>query len=596
VLEVATMTRSEHPPRPEVAPSGRVAPPRRRLHLDAIAVALGVLLIATLVLRLWGIKQGLPYIYNVDEESHFVPKAITFFGHSLNPNYFLNPPAYSYVLNIVFELWFGSRDAVAHTYATNPTAIYVLARVVASVLGTIAVWLTYLTGKRLFDRGVGLIAAAIFGLAFLPIFYSHLALNDVPTLAPVALSLYGVAGVLRKGRLGDYVIAGIGIGLAAATKYTGGITLLCLLAAAASAASGAAGSEHRHTARRLLGGLAAALVAFLIANPYAVLDFSSFINGVKQQASETDAAKLGSSPVGGIDYYLWTFTWGFGWAPAVASFVGAVLLMLRRKLALAVVLIPAPIVFIIFMGEQARYFGRWLLPILPIVAILAGYAAVELIRFISRARAVRPAFAAAVVAVLLLAQSVTAVVHNDEVLSRPDTLNTTRAWMVNHIPAGAKIVVEPMVPASWAYDAGRSLSVIPSGARWKLFNSGITNIDTSYHALAPDVYRIVAPDQYESTLRPHLLHLYVANAYCWVVVSSLQAGRAYVKPTVPEAIAYYAALAKYGKLMFHLSPYSPGASAVPFNFDWSIDYYPRQYRLPGPEVSVYKLHGDKCPA
>ena len=48
--------------------------------------------------------------------------------------------------------------------------------------------------------------------------------------APVALSLYGVAGVLRRGRRRDYVIAGVGIGLAAATKYTGGITLLCLLA------------------------------------------------------------------------------------------------------------------------------------------------------------------------------------------------------------------------------------------------------------------------------------------------------------------------------------------------------------------------------
>jgi hypothetical protein len=33
---------------------------------------------------------------------------------------------------------------------------------------------------------------------------------------------------------------------------------------------------------------------------------------------------------------------------------------------------------------------------------------------------------------------------------------------------------------------------------------------------------------------------------------------------------------------------------VPFNFDWSIDYYPRQYRLPGPVISVYKLHGEKC--
>jgi hypothetical protein len=563
------------------------------VRVDAIAVALAALLIATFLLRLWGIKQGLPYVYNVDEESHFVPKAITFFGHGLNPSYFLNPPAYSYVLNIVFELWFGSSDAVARAYARNPTEVFVVARVVAAALGTVAVWLTYLTGKRLFGKGVGLTAAAISGLAFLPIFYSHLALNDVPTLAPVALSLYGVAGVLRYGRLGDYVVAGIGVGLAAATKYTGGITLLCLLAAAAA---GAAGSEHRHVPKRLGVGLGAALAAFLVANPYALLDFSSFIQGVKQQASETDAAKLGSSAVGGIDYYLWTFTWGFGWAPAVASLVGAVLLAVRRKIALALVLIPAPIIFIIFMGEQARYFGRWLMPIFPIVAILAGYGAVELIRFISRARVIRPAFAAAAVAVLLLAQSVTAVVHNDEVLSRPDTINTARAWMVDHIPVGTKIVLEPMVPAIWVYDAGRSLPATPSGQRWIPFNTGLTNIYPNYLPLPVDVHRLVAPDQYESTLRPHLLHQYIANGYCWVVVSSLQAGRAYVNPKVPKAIGYYSALDRYGTLMFHLSPYSPGASAVPFNFDWSIDYYPRQYRLPGPEISVYRLHGEKCAA
>jgi hypothetical protein len=590
-MEVATLTRPAQVERAQAAASGRPPTPRRRRRVDLIPAALAALLIATFVLRLWGIKQGLPYSYNVDEEFHFVPKAITFFGHGLNPSYFLNPPGYSYVLNIVFELWFGGRDAVMRVYASNPTEVYVVARVVASTLGVIAVWLTYLTGKRLFDRGVGLLAAAIFGFAFLPVFYSHLALNDVPTLAPVALSLYGVAGVLRRGRTRDYVIAGIGVGLAAATKYTGGITLICLLVAAAS---NVAGSEHRRVLRRLALGLVAALVAFLIANPYAVLDFNSFIQGVKQQASETDAAKLGSSSVGGIDYYLWTFTWGFGWVPAVAAVIGSLLLIVRRKIALALVLVPATIVFIIFMGEQARYFGRWLMPIFPIAAILAAYAAVELVRVISRARVIPPVLAAAAVTILLLAQSVTAVVHNDEVLSRPDTINTARAWMVGHIPAGAKIVVEPMVPANWVYDLNRSLAATPSGQRWSTFNTGATNIYPNYTPLPVGVHRSVLPDQYESTLRPHLLHQYIANGYCWVVVSSLQAGRAYVNPKVPMAIAYYAALDKYGTLMFHLTPYGPGARAVPFNFDWSIDYYPRQYRLPGPVISVYKLRGEKC--
>src|SRR6202522_3799974 len=145
---------------------GRAA---RRGRIGPYAPALVLLLVVTLLLRLWGIKQGLPYSYNSDEATHFVPRAVGFFGHSLNPNYFLNPPGYSYLLYIVFELWFGSADAVARAYATDPTAVFVVARVVAAVLGTLAVWLTYLFTARLFGRGAGLIAAAISAVAFLPV-------------------------------------------------------------------------------------------------------------------------------------------------------------------------------------------------------------------------------------------------------------------------------------------------------------------------------------------------------------------------------------------------------------------------------------------
>lgn len=566
--------------------------------LDPVLVGLVVLLVVCLGLRVWGVGQGLPYVYNVDEESHFVPKALTFYSHALNPNYFLNPPAYSYLLSVVFEGWFGSAGAVMRAYRTDPTGVFVLARLVAGVLGTVAVWLTYLTGKRLFSREVGLLGAAVFGLAFLPVFYSHLALNDVPALAPVCLGLYGVAGVLRYGRLQDYLLAGLGVGLAAATKYTGGIVLVSLLAAAVTAGvatgEGGGGGARVRVGRRCLAGLVVALVAFLAANPYALLDFSSFIGGVRQQASEADAAKLGSSPVGGIDYYLWTFTWGLGWAPSVAAVLGSVLLLWRRRWRLALVLIPAPILFVGFMGSQERYFGRWLMPVFPIAALLAAYAAVELIRFLARARRMPTLLAGTAVAVLLLAQSVTAVIRNDQVLSRADTLNQARAWMVNHIPAGSRIVIEPMIPNNWVADLDRSLPATPNGDRWIAFPTAWTNITPDYQPLPIGERRFVQPDQYESTLRPHLLHLYEANDYCWIITGSLQAGRAYIKPTQPKAIAYYTALTQHATLEYHNTPYNPHATPVPFNFDWSIDYYPRQYHQPGPQINIYKLHGDKC--
>ena len=72
-------------------------------------------------LRLWGIKHGLPFVYNVDEASNFVPTAVSyFFTDSYNPHYFINPPAFSYLLHVVFALWFGGGDDGRHT-RSRPT-------------------------------------------------------------------------------------------------------------------------------------------------------------------------------------------------------------------------------------------------------------------------------------------------------------------------------------------------------------------------------------------------------------------------------------------------------------------------------------------
>jgi hypothetical protein len=253
------------------------------------------------------------------------------------------------------------------------------------------------------------------------------------------------------------------------------------------------------------------------------------------------------------------------------------------------------VLFIIFMGSQQRYFGRWLMPVFPIVAILAAWFAVELVRSLARSRRIPVGVLGAVAAVVLLGQSVAADLHNDAALSRPDTRNLTRAWMVAHIPPGAKVVIEPVVPENWATDVGQSLSWTPTGARWYQFATNLTDLAPNGAPLPPGERRYVVIDQYERTLRPELLDEYTHSGYCWLVVGSLQAGRAFASPnTVPNAIAYYAALARRATLVYHVSPFSNGDRSVPFSFDWSIDYYPSQYRQPGPEMSVYHLSGGRC--
>src|SRR3954470_8222639 len=105
------------------------------------AIAVAALLAGAFLLRIWGVKHGLPYAYNADENAHFVPKAMSLFGHGWNPHYFVNPPAFTYLPHLLFVVWFGGSDGVAKAYATNPTEVFYVGRVTAGVVGTLAVWL-----------------------------------------------------------------------------------------------------------------------------------------------------------------------------------------------------------------------------------------------------------------------------------------------------------------------------------------------------------------------------------------------------------------------------------------------------------------------
>jgi len=559
---------------------------------------LSLVLAVAFALRLWGIKQGLPYVYDVDEYGHFVPEAVRMFGHGLNPRYFVNPPALTYLLHVVFGVWFGvlrssSHASIAREFALHPDRFFLLARVVVALLGTASVWLLYLVGARLFNRATGLLASVVMAVAFLPVFYGHLALNDVPTLVGLTLSLLGTAGILRRGRMIDYLLAGVGLGLAAATKYTAGVMLLPLLGAAVAQYRDGAREHGRDVAIGTGLALLAALAAYLVANPYSLLDFHAFRAELELQSHYTEQSQsswIGGPRQGSFVYYLWSFTWGLGWIPALAALGGAVTIW-RRDRRVGWMLVPVAVLYLLFLSLQGRYFGRWLLPIFPIACLLAASFALEVAGWAGRRTPrLRTTFVALAV-IALVVQGVVYSIHSGLVLSRPDTRNLTRAWAVAHIPAGAKIVLEPVVPNAWLDKTGGDEVAHP---RWVKFPAlrVVLNPATGKPETAN---RTVELEDYERTLGPALIGYYEREGYCWVVSGYTQAGRAFADPqVVPHAITYYRELARQGEVVYHVSPYSSGKSPVKFNFDWTFDYYPLAFHRPGPEMTVYRLHGGRC--
>src|SRR5437868_10915591 len=125
------------------------------------AAAVALLLAGAFLLRIWGVRQGLPYAYNVDENAHFVPRAIGLFGHGWNPHYFSNPPALTYLLHLVFTVWFGGGQATGRAFARDPGQVFEVARVTTALVAVAAVPLLCLAGARLFGRAAGLLAGAL---------------------------------------------------------------------------------------------------------------------------------------------------------------------------------------------------------------------------------------------------------------------------------------------------------------------------------------------------------------------------------------------------------------------------------------------------
>ena len=545
---------------------------RRPTAASAVPYALlGLVAAAGLALRLWNSDHGLPFVYNVDERSHFASLAVEMVsGGSLDPGYFQNPSGFTYLVYAALRVAFDDAS-LGRLFAADPTAVFDLSRGLAALLGTAGVLAAFALGRRLWDARIGIVTAAIVAFAFLPVAYSRLALTDVGTLAPVALCVLGSVLTLEHGRARDFVLAGAGAGLAIGFKYTAGLVLLPILVAAGLRLA-------RHPRRRTLGhlalGLLATVLTFFVTTPFLFLDPGTALGQLAAQADAAGSPKLGQGGASSVGYYLESLTWGLGWVLAAAA-VGGVVVIARRDRARAAVLIAFPLALFVYLSLQERFFGRWLLPAYPVLAVLAAVALSALAARAAgllgpgRRRVLEPALLV-VLCAFALVQPLVADWRSARLLGRTDTRTGARAWLEPRARPELRIVVEPEVPP-----------------RFYRPDEGGPPLFMRHFEREAKARR----QHYSDTLSPATIDRYRASGYCMVMTLGYVRGRV-ERDSDPGAIDYYGRLERESRLVHRESPQGPGSAAMPFHFDLSYNGYPATLGRPGPEVRVLAL--DRC--
>jgi len=430
-----------------------------RRQLAERAALCGILAVAAAA-RLWFLTAGVPHSVGIDEPQ-VVDRAMRILRTGeWNTHLFDYPTLVIYLqaaVAIVRFLWGALSGEWASLDAYSIAAVYGAGRFVAAMIGVAAVWLTWRLARDLSSRPVALLAAAQLAVWPLHVRESHFILTDVPmtTLTLLALWLSVRAGRLQT--VAAYAWAGAACGLAAAAKYTGGAVIV---------AAGMTWLLHEWHARdrglKAFAIVAGAGVAFLVAAPFTLLDMPAFLDGFAAQFARFSAPSAGAEPPW-LTYVKHLSPPFARWTVPIAV-AGIVMLLWRHRTRRAW---APPIAFVAFffyvLSSHSHVFGRYALPLVPMLAILTSVVVAELIRALRRVPslsgpwALRLMWTAAVV--LLLWARVSVSVRWLDDLKRADTRALAVAWLKASAPKGSRIAVENSGPT---YLDAAGFRVVPS--------------------------------------------------------------------------------------------------------------------------------------
>lgn len=454
--------------------SRTTAPAAARFKITTTHLLVAIL-IGALALRFYGLNwdQGYPYTPHPDERAILMkvaslswPADLAQFLDAKSP---LNPHWFPYGS---FPLYLIKLAFAAFSYLGRSLAeldMRLVGRAISALFDTGTVLLVYLLGARLYGRRQGLLAAAFLGFTVLDIQLSHFYTVDTLLTFFITLTILFTWDIAERCSYKSAALAGLSLGLALATK----ISVLPLLLTVFTAyvlfyAKRREGDTAGGKMEKAIGGLSltllVAIVTFVIAEPYAVLDNRAFISDTVEQSEMVRRVR---------DYpytrqyentapYLYHVEqlakWGMGLPLGVVGWGGFLFMLLSvflRPRRADILLLSWFIPYFLITGGFGVKFMRYMLPLIPLLCLMA--VRLLLVWHEGGRRSLLPygsVLAKAAIVIVLLFSALYSLAYMN-IYANPHPAVQVSNWINAHVPKGAMIVREHWEEAIPRLDAYR---------------------------------------------------------------------------------------------------------------------------------------------
>jgi len=419
-------------------------------------IIIGILFISSFILRLCYIKNGLPFLYDIDEPV-FVNTALTMvWNNDFNPHWFGHPGATVIDFNaFIYKLisFFGQligifkvADDFKRFYFNDPTLFYLIPRIFFAIFGALTVVSVYFLSKDIYGKNLAVLSALVVAFSDLHNSLSRVIRTDVlATLFMVLIGIFAIK-ILRKNISKDYIIAGILVSAAVLTKYPAVISIFMVIFAFFWG-----GGKFSKDKWKLFLFFLSGIILVLIVSPYMFFDYKTVLENV---LAENGSDHLGMN---GLSFFnnIWTYfndVLGktLGIPVLIFSIIGILFSVLKKNMEILILSIFT-LIFLLFISSLNKRVDRWVVPMIPFLAIISIYGFRELLNIFSMCLYSRPYkkyFYSLLVLILL-----TPLIYNSYnyiyFLSVSDSRTVAYNWIVKNLPAGSRLVVEvhgPQLP------------------------------------------------------------------------------------------------------------------------------------------------------